>query len=105
MVDGFVVPAGKGIGNLPYLLENYKGSVLTLEPHLSDYDGFDRLETGEKTKMEYRESGLSRRQRRRRFPAASAFGVNIISQKKKDGFCALFGRQCAVLNCVFVGKH
>lgn len=51
--DGSVVPAGKGIGNLPYLLENYKGSVLTLEPHLSVFDGFDKLEASEKTKMGY----------------------------------------------------
>ncbi len=53
MADGSVVPAGKGIGNIPYLLENYKGSVLTLEPHLSVFDGFDKLEGKEKTKMNY----------------------------------------------------
>ncbi|MBO5377793.1 MAG: sugar phosphate isomerase/epimerase [Ruminiclostridium sp.] len=53
MADGSVVPAGKGIGNLPYLLKNYKGSVLTLEPHLSVFDGFDKLEASEKTKMGY----------------------------------------------------
>ncbi|MBR4096442.1 MAG: TIM barrel protein [Oscillospiraceae bacterium] len=53
MADGSVVPAGKGIGNLPYLLENYKGKVLTLEPHLSVFDGFDKLEGEEKTKMGY----------------------------------------------------
>lgn len=53
MVDGSVVPAGKGIGNLPYLLENYRGSVLTLEPHLSVFDGFDKLEANEKTKPGY----------------------------------------------------
>ncbi len=53
MADGSVVPAGKGIGNLPYLLENYKGTVLTLEPHLSVFDGFDKLEAEEKTKMGY----------------------------------------------------
>lgn len=53
MADGSVVPAGKGIGNLPYLLERYKGSVLTLEPHLSVFDGFDKLEASEKTKMGY----------------------------------------------------
>lgn len=51
--DGSVVPAGKGIGNLPYLLKNYKGSVLTLEPHLSVFDGFDKLEGEERTKMGY----------------------------------------------------
>ncbi len=53
MADGSVVPAGKGIGNLPYLLKNYNGSVLTLEPHLSAFDGFDKLEAKEKTKMGY----------------------------------------------------
>ena len=53
MANGTVVPAGKGIGNLPYLLENYKGSVLTLEPHLTVFEGFDQLETEEKTKMGY----------------------------------------------------
>lgn len=53
MADGSVVPAGKGIGNLSYLIENYKGSVLTLEPHLSVFDGFDKLEAEEKTKINY----------------------------------------------------
>lgn len=53
LADGSVVPAGKGIGNLNYLLSNYKGQVLTLEPHLSVFDGFDRLEASEKTKMGY----------------------------------------------------
>lgn len=53
IADGSVVPAGKGIGNLPYLLKNYNGSVLTLEPHLSVFDGFDKLEAKEKSKMGY----------------------------------------------------
>lgn len=53
MADGSVVPAGKGIGNLTYLLSQYKGEVLTLEPHLSVFDGFDKLEADEKTKMGY----------------------------------------------------
>ncbi len=53
LADGSVVPAGKGIGNLPYLLERYKGSVLTLEPHLSVFEGFEQLESEEKTKMKY----------------------------------------------------
>lgn len=51
--DGSVVPAGKGTGNLPYLLSQYAGEVLTIEPHLSVFAGFDRLEAGEKTKMGY----------------------------------------------------
>lgn len=53
LADGSVVPAGKGIGNLKYLLDSYKGTVLTLEPHLSVFDGLDKLEAGEKTKMGY----------------------------------------------------
>lgn len=42
--DGTVVPAGKGSGQLPYLLKHYTGKVLTLEPHLSVFDGFAGLE-------------------------------------------------------------
>lgn len=42
--DGSVVPAGKGEGSIPFLLENYKGDVLTIEPHLSVFSGFDKLE-------------------------------------------------------------
>ncbi len=53
LADGAVVPAGRGIGNLPYLLEQYRGTVLTLEPHLSVFDGFDKLEAEEKSKHGY----------------------------------------------------
>ncbi len=42
--DGSVTPAGKGIGNLPFLLKNYRGRILTVEPHLSVFSGFDKLE-------------------------------------------------------------
>ena len=42
--DGFVVPAGKGCGNIPYLLSQYQGTVLTIEPHLSVFEGFEALE-------------------------------------------------------------
>lgn len=53
--DGNVVPAGKGAGNLPFILQKYTGEVLTIEPHLSVFDGLDKLEAGEKTSMdEYR---------------------------------------------------
>ena len=44
--DGSVVPAGKGEGNISFLLENYKGDVLTIEPHLSVFAGFEKLEQG-----------------------------------------------------------
>ncbi len=51
VADGSVVPAGKGIGNLPYLLSEYKQSVLTIEPHLAIFKGFEKLEADEKTKI------------------------------------------------------
>ncbi len=48
--NGQVVPAGQGIGNLKYLVENYAkmgGEVLTLEPHLMEFYGLCDLENGE----------------------------------------------------------
>ncbi|MCM1103467.1 MAG: sugar phosphate isomerase/epimerase [Clostridium sp.] len=44
LADGSVVPAGKGEGNLLFLLERYTGEVLTIEPHLSVFSGFEKLE-------------------------------------------------------------
>lgn len=49
--DGSVVPAGKGEGNIPFLLSQYKGEVLTIEPHLSVFEGFEALEASQKTAM------------------------------------------------------
>ena len=51
--DGSVVPAGRGAGELPWLLSQYRGEVLTVEPHLSVFEGFDKLESDQKTKMRY----------------------------------------------------
>jgi sugar phosphate isomerase/epimerase len=51
MGDGSVVPAGKGIGNLPYILSEYKGQVLTLEPHLTVFKGLENLENKDKSKI------------------------------------------------------
>lgn len=45
--DGWVVPAGMGDGNLPFLLGEYRkngGSCVTLEPHLAVFDGLAKLE-------------------------------------------------------------
>ncbi len=42
--DGTVVPPGGGEGQLPWLLERYPGSVLTLEPHLTAFFGRNTLE-------------------------------------------------------------
>lgn len=55
--DGTVVPAGKGDGNIKAIISDYKqrgGGVLTLEPHLSVFDGLAALEReGEQTKIGY----------------------------------------------------
>ncbi|MCR5800812.1 MAG: sugar phosphate isomerase/epimerase [Lachnospiraceae bacterium] len=50
--DGKVVPAGKGVGDLSYLLSEYKGEVLTIEPHLTVFEGFAKLEAESKTAMD-----------------------------------------------------
>ena len=45
--NGSVVPPGDGIGNVPLLLEKFAaqgGSLLSLEPHLSDFVGLKALE-------------------------------------------------------------
>jgi len=45
-----VVPAGQGIGNVEYLINEYVkmgGGVLTLEPHLMEFCGLSELENGE----------------------------------------------------------
>lgn len=44
LADGTVVPSGKGIGNIPKLLEKYSGEILTLEPHLYEFSGLKALE-------------------------------------------------------------
>ena len=45
--DKIIVPAGKGIGNIPQILENYAaigGGIITLEPHLFEFVGLAGLE-------------------------------------------------------------
>lgn len=45
--DMVIVPAGKGVANVPKLLENYAamgGGVITLEPHLFEFVGLAGLE-------------------------------------------------------------
>ena len=49
--DGSVVPAGKGAGELPYLLSKYRGEVLTVEPPLTVFDGFQKLEGDQRSKL------------------------------------------------------
>ena len=53
LTDGSVVPAGKGIGNVPYILQKYHGEILTIEPHLSVFNGFDKLEHCEAAERKY----------------------------------------------------
>ncbi len=54
--NGNVVPCGKGIGHVPELIKEFiamGGNQLTLEPHLTVFEGFADLEPDEaKTKME-----------------------------------------------------
>lgn len=48
--DGSVVPAGKGIGHVREILEDYKksgGQWVTVEPHLSVFEGLKALEKEE----------------------------------------------------------
>ena len=50
LADGTVVPAGAGIGHVPEILQrlfddDFTG-CLSLEPHLTDFEGFARLEQG-----------------------------------------------------------
>lgn len=55
LADGRVVPAGKGAGNLAYILGEYiknGGDQITIEPHLTVFDGFAQLETGKTTRMD-----------------------------------------------------
>ncbi len=47
LADGNVVPAGKGIGNIKYILDEFKklgGDSVTVEPHLTVFDGLKGLE-------------------------------------------------------------
>lgn len=47
LADGNVVPAGKGVGNLKYILDDFKkngGDSLTIEPHLTVFAGLKDLE-------------------------------------------------------------
>lgn len=53
--DGNVVPAGQGVGNLPYILKEYTkrgGNAVTIEPHLKVFSGLEALEqAGEESKI------------------------------------------------------
>ena len=47
--DGQVVPSGHGIGHVPEILRDFRllgGNAVTVEPHLSVFDGLENLEWG-----------------------------------------------------------
>lgn len=47
LTDGSIVPAGKGDGNIKYILDDFRklgGDNVTLEPHLTVFDGLAALE-------------------------------------------------------------
>ena len=54
--DGSVVPAGAGAGQVPEIVADYVasgGAALTVEPHLTVFDGLKRLErAGERSRVE-----------------------------------------------------
>jgi len=55
LADGHVVPAGKGIGNVKAILDDFRargGKDMTIEPHLTVFAGLKDLEReGEETKI------------------------------------------------------
>ncbi len=47
LADGNIVPSGSGIGSIPHIVRDYLamgGSAMTLEPHLTVFDGLKNLE-------------------------------------------------------------
>lgn len=56
LADGKVVPAGKGIGQVKQILDSFRtdgGCAVTLEPHLSVFDGLKGLEqAGARTQID-----------------------------------------------------
>ena len=54
LADGSVVPAGKGIGNVPQIVKAFLakgGSAATMEPHLKVFDGLKALEESGNTSV------------------------------------------------------
>ncbi|MBQ8418819.1 MAG: TIM barrel protein [Clostridia bacterium] len=81
VLDGTVVPAGRGLGNVPYIVKEYLsrgGEVMTLEPHLFDFTGLSALENGKVTSL-----GISHyRDNDEAFDAASEALKTILSEIK-----------------------
>ena len=54
LADGSVVPAGKGIGNVPVIVKSFMergGNACTMEPHLKVFDGLKALEESGNTSV------------------------------------------------------
>lgn len=71
LADGQVVPAGNGAGNIPAIINRYAeqgGKILTLEPHLADFIGFQKLEGENKSIV----GGFSYSSAREAFDSAAA---------------------------------
>ena len=54
LADGSVVPAGKGIGNVPFIVKEFMargGNAATMEPHLKVFDGLKALEKSGNTSV------------------------------------------------------
>ena len=74
---GKVVLAGDGVGKIPLIIEKYRalgGEVMTLEPHLKSFIGFDKLENGNSVK-----TGGFYKTNEEAFDAAAQRLKNIIS--------------------------
>lgn len=54
-LNGDIVPAGEGAGNIPFILNEYRmqgGFAVTMEPHLAEFSGLGNLEQeGEKSQV------------------------------------------------------
>ncbi len=82
--DGSVVPAGKGVGNILFLLANYRGRILTVEPHLTVFSGFEKLEAGKAGTKTEREGKYSYPSQRAAFDAAVGALLECIGALKSD---------------------
>ena len=81
VADGTVVPAGMGLGNVPFIVSDYLargGEVMTLEPHLFDFTGLAALENGKVTSL-----GISHyKDNDEAFDAATAALRNILNNER-----------------------
>ena len=81
LADGHVVPAGEGIGNIPYIVEKFVnggGDSFTVEPHLTVFSALKNLEReGDEIKV-----GLAKRFENK--PQAFEFACNTFRKLTED---------------------